>query len=458
MKTKLLSAVLLSMTSLFSVAQSEYTSPEVSPYDKAKELKAFDASNASVEINYNRSTECVDTSYFPRLQTTGLYIGTLNAQGESEVGQAYRNQSSIEVTGVYAWLNNILTDAKISASVYEFKNNKPGNLLYTQWDIITDTDSTYALTINFDTPVEVDGDYLITIGVDTSDVDELVYIFDYQSNNRDHLGWVKINEGDTTWLGLDEAGFDEYFGTDTHPDSIDYLTGNGLPVKYDHMIFPIYETTLEATIASDDVAIVPGATAEFTSTINAPGETDTMTSVSSFYGLSNYTWWVVQNNEAIAFSDSSIYADNYEYQFDTAGDYLVEVRAVQGNWGYIFTGQFKLCADIDYLTVNVDTANAATDTSVSSINELTAEIASMSAFPNPATDFVNIEFTLNENADVTVELYNMVGQKLEATALSNQGAGTHKVELNVTSLTKGTYFYSVTANGNTTSGNFNISK
>ena len=50
MKTKLLSAVLLSMTSLFSVAQSEYTSPEVSPYDKAKELKAFDASKRIVSL------------------------------------------------------------------------------------------------------------------------------------------------------------------------------------------------------------------------------------------------------------------------------------------------------------------------------------------------------------------------------------------------------------------------
>jgi hypothetical protein len=65
-------------------------------------------------------------------------------------------------------------------------------------------------------------------------------------------------------------------------------------------------------------------------------------------------------------------------------------------------------------------------------------------FPNPANNTTNIDITVANNSNVSVEVINMVGQTVFS-AVENVTAGTSTIQLNVADYAKGVYFYTVTA-------------
>lgn len=69
----------------------------------------------------------------------------------------------------------------------------------------------------------------------------------------------------------------------------------------------------------------------------------------------------------------------------------------------------------------------------SSVNEILA-------FPNPFEDELTIEFVMNKNAPVEVEIFNMVGDVLKQKTI-NATAGDNSIKFNTTSFTDGLYFY-----------------
>ena len=69
-------------------------------------------------------------------------------------------------------------------------------------------------------------------------------------------------------------------------------------------------------------------------------------------------------------------------------------------------------------------------------------------FPNPARDFASVNFTLNENADVNIQVFNMLGQPAMEVFNGNKYPGYHQVDFNPSSLSPGTYFVRITANDN----------
>lgn len=83
------------------------------------------------------------------------------------------------------------------------------------------------------------------------------------------------------------------------------------------------------------------------------------------------------------------------------------------------------------------------------------------AYPNPFTSEVRLGYTLNEAATVTINVYNMYGQKVK-TLLSHQktmGAGYYETTWNGTSdnggqLAAGVYIYVINANKLTSTGRF----
>lgn len=68
-------------------------------------------------------------------------------------------------------------------------------------------------------------------------------------------------------------------------------------------------------------------------------------------------------------------------------------------------------------------------------------------FPNPASDITNVKVTLAKTASVSLEVYNLVGQKVYEVPARNLTEGTHSFEINVAGLNAGVYTYSVIANG-----------
>jgi hypothetical protein len=80
-----------------------------------------------------------------------------------------------------------------------------------------------------------------------------------------------------------------------------------------------------------------------------------------------------------------------------------------------------------------------------------AEIASFSAYPNPATDIVNVSVSMANNGKASIALVNAMGQQVFAEN-HELASGSNTIRLNTSELPKGIYMVVVTtASGNATS-------
>ncbi|MCW8806205.1 MAG: T9SS type A sorting domain-containing protein, partial [Ignavibacteriaceae bacterium] len=81
----------------------------------------------------------------------------------------------------------------------------------------------------------------------------------------------------------------------------------------------------------------------------------------------------------------------------------------------------------------------------SDVVEVTVSLPSKFAleqnYPNPFNPSTSIQFSLPVDAQVTIGVYNLVGEKVAEVASSNFAAGPHKVTFNASNLTSGIYFY-----------------
>ena len=69
------------------------------------------------------------------------------------------------------------------------------------------------------------------------------------------------------------------------------------------------------------------------------------------------------------------------------------------------------------------------------------------AFPNPSSNDVTIAFDLKLNNNVSIKLVNLVGQEVMNIANDKFSAGANEVKFNVSNLTAGVYFYTMTVDG-----------
>ncbi|HXC03476.1 MAG TPA: T9SS type A sorting domain-containing protein [Bacteroidia bacterium] len=79
--------------------------------------------------------------------------------------------------------------------------------------------------------------------------------------------------------------------------------------------------------------------------------------------------------------------------------------------------------------------------------------------PNPASNSVNISFSLNQETTVGIEVYDITGKVvLSFQASDKMAAGRNNINLNVNNLLPGTYIYGVNAGGNKMFSRFIITK
>ncbi|MCE1188825.1 MAG: T9SS type A sorting domain-containing protein [Ignavibacteria bacterium] len=69
----------------------------------------------------------------------------------------------------------------------------------------------------------------------------------------------------------------------------------------------------------------------------------------------------------------------------------------------------------------------------------------MQNYPNPFNPATTIVFTLHETRDVSLKIYNMLGQLVHELVNAKLEAGTHSYSFNATGLASGTYFYELRA-------------
>jgi len=77
---------------------------------------------------------------------------------------------------------------------------------------------------------------------------------------------------------------------------------------------------------------------------------------------------------------------------------------------------------------------------------------SVSADPNPARDFVNLSLTLTSSGNISIDLYSVMGQCMLHRDCSFRESGNHSVGLDLTGLSPGIYFYSVSMGSEKASG------
>jgi hypothetical protein len=70
-------------------------------------------------------------------------------------------------------------------------------------------------------------------------------------------------------------------------------------------------------------------------------------------------------------------------------------------------------------------------------------------YPNPFSGSANVDVELAEDADLSMEVVNLVGQTVQRVDKGFVKAGTHTLQINGTDLETGVYFYNVNINDET---------
>lgn len=79
-------------------------------------------------------------------------------------------------------------------------------------------------------------------------------------------------------------------------------------------------------------------------------------------------------------------------------------------------------------------------------------------YPNPASGIANLQFELGKSENVTIDIYNVVGQKVSNVANDAFAAGKHNISFSVENLNAGVYFYTINAGGYSKTMKFTVVK
>ncbi|MEI7597014.1 MAG: T9SS type A sorting domain-containing protein [Bacteroidota bacterium] len=179
--------------------------------------------------------------------------------------------------------------------------------------------------------------------------------------------------------------------------SIDTTAANFFTIA--HFATPIYVNTDYAVVADVSNMYTNGDTVGFVASADG--------GASSINGL-EYTWWMYPATTPFWTQASHVYT-----AFDNAIAF----------WPVV---------DANYIGMNDNFAHG----------------IKLSCTPNPVKADASIQYAIENNSNVTVEVYNTQGQKVLSFNEGNKTAGQYEVKFNAEKLATGTYYYSVKANEN----------
>ncbi|MFN8114761.1 MAG: GEVED domain-containing protein [Bacteroidia bacterium] len=132
------------------------------------------------------------------------------------------------------------------------------------------------------------------------------------------------------------------------------------------------------------------------------------------------------------------------------GDYfiLVDIPGLDTNNTYHvkITSSDTVFNNLDF-TVDSIQINPVFDPNVS-VREIETQDHKISVFPNPATNFVTIKYSLQSNSSVKIEVFDIFGKLVKTLLpLTQQNTNNYKTTWNLDELTSGLYFIKTTING-----------
>jgi len=93
---------------------------------------------------------------------------------------------------------------------------------------------------------------------------------------------------------------------------------------------------------------------------------------------------------------------------------------------------------------NVNITGLNTTTGIT-VNDM---LTSISIYPNPITNKADIAFNLAIDADITIVMYNLLGETVFSNSLGEMNQGAHSIKLDAQNLNAGIYFISLNAGSN----------
>ena len=88
-------------------------------------------------------------------------------------------------------------------------------------------------------------------------------------------------------------------------------------------------------------------------------------------------------------------------------------------------------------------------TDIERFPEAVTQLLRMKAFPNPTRNHLNIEYTLPSFGEVTVEIFNMHGLRIQVHDRGRQAPGEHILKLYIPDMPAGTYICRIRQNKET---------
>jgi len=137
----------------------------------------------------------------------------------------------------------------------------------------------------------------------------------------------------------------------------------------------------------------------------------------------NFTWYVMQNGDTLGIPGGT----DFLYQFTDAGTYQIAL-----------VGDSSSCEFSKLRTVTVTDGSSAVCGGVN-ISDVTFD--NYSVYPNPASDVLNVAFTLQSNEDVEVSVVSMDGKVIES--LNFNDASIVDTKINTASMNNGIYILKI---------------
>lgn len=92
------------------------------------------------------------------------------------------------------------------------------------------------------------------------------------------------------------------------------------------------------------------------------------------------------------------------------------------------------------------------------VEEKDGQAAGLNVFPNPASNLANVSFSITDNSDVALEVFDVIGQSKDVVSSKTYKPGIHIIKVDVSDYKPGIYFATLTVNGQKVVKKFNVVK
>ncbi len=286
----------------------------------------------------------------------------------------------------------------------------------------------------------------------------------YGSNGIDAV--VDMN-GNLHIIGLVSSGFT------TSPDSLDYSFNVSSSYTTSNFLFDTYTTgTVWNAVLID--SLLSASTTTNSLLYSSTGKVATTARIQASISTDRtHIFYMWEDSDPGLSSGENLYPDIYGRGFNvTTGLYTPTVPFTNtGDNYFMYTSNVALVSGTTYkipttisLTRNTGTAVTGNVDSTQNhyfiggiqfdeseftvgINEITqnGNVGISQNYPNPFSKTTSIDVTLKEIANVSIDVYNTVGQKVISGTPQKISVGTHTLTIDGSRLTAGVYFYTVRA-------------